>query len=73
MQSKSFSESKTEDIKGFVCVCGLYFEFPPQILWDGGLFYPYKCSCGCEYLLYLRVAHLTSRTLDAAPVGVAEK
>ena len=72
MQNKSFSEAETSKIKGFVCSCGIYFEYPVQILWDGGLFYPYKCSCGCEYLLYMRVAHLTKYAPDVASATSAE-
>lgn len=53
--------AKLDEIHGFVCVCGHYFEFPPWMLWDGGLFYPYQCECERNYLLYMRTAHLMTR------------
>lgn len=52
-------------IKGFICVCGQYFEYPSYLYWDNGLFYPFRCTCESEYLLYMHTAHLTKRAPDA--------
>jgi hypothetical protein len=66
LEKISAKEVILKDIKGFVCVCGCYCEYPQQLIWDGGFIYPYKCGCGSVYLLYMRIAHLTKHVAQPA-------